>query len=89
MTSKGKEIDEDNWEIDVAVPSLNLAFEYQGEQHYESNQLYGEVLSVFSFFFILFKSESVKKKDSRKLDLCKEEGITLIQVPYWWDGGLE
>ena len=26
-----------------------------------------------------------KSRDLQKSDLCKEKGITLIQIPYWWD----
>ena len=26
-----------------------------------------------------------KERDLLKEDLCKEKGITMVQVPYWWD----
>ena len=28
-----------------------------------------------------FKKKEIKKKEK----LCKENGITLIEIPYWWD----
>ena len=34
------------------------------------------------------KKESIdtfKKRDLNKDEICKEHGITLIKVPYWWD----
>ncbi len=33
-------------------------------------------------------SSSVGARDKRKIISCKEMGITLITVPYWWDGKL-
>ena len=26
-----------------------------------------------------------KKRDKEKKEICKENGITLIEIPYWWD----
>jgi hypothetical protein len=62
-------------ELDAFIPSLNIAFEYQGEQHY-SQRRFGEVTSQ-------------KERDLEKLESCKTLGITLIRVPYWWDGTKE
>lgn len=55
-------------ELDVYIPDLQLAFEYQGIQHYK-------VVKIF---------ESCKFSEEKK-HLCREAGITLIEVPYWWD----
>ncbi len=33
-------------------------------------------------------SPSVKDRDKKKNVACKELGITLITIPYWWDGKL-
>ncbi len=34
-------------------------------------------------------SDNVKARDVRKSALCKEHGITLITVPFWWNKKLE
>ncbi len=31
----------------------------------------------------------VQERDKKKQTLCKEQGITLIVVPFWWDRTLE
>ena len=59
-------------ELDIFVPNLALAFEYQGEQHYQANWYLGD-------------RTAAHKRDKEKRALCKEYGITLIEVPFWWD----
>jgi hypothetical protein len=59
-------------ELDIFIPSLSLAFEYQGTQHYHPHFLKGDP-----------KEQQIR--DQLKKQLCKDNGITLIQVPYWWD----
>jgi hypothetical protein len=60
-------------ELDVYIPSLGLAFEYQGQQHFHTKLgKYGCV-------------ESQQCKDELKRAACARAGITLIEVPYWWD----
>ena len=49
-----------------------VALEYQGEQHYMWHYLYGS-------------PEVQKSRDREKLEICKQAGIHLIQVPFWWD----
>jgi hypothetical protein len=37
----------------------------------------------------MFKNNSLeyrKQQDQLKKTLCKDNGITLINIPYWWDG---
>lgn len=59
-------------ELDIFVPSLSLGFEYQGEHHYSWTTLFGDPSEFMN-------------KDNLKRDACKAAGITLIEIPYWWD----
>jgi len=65
-----------NVELDIFIPSLNLAFEYHGQQHYSS---------IEGTEFVNTPFEDRKSNDDERRNLCKEAGITLIEVPYWWD----
>jgi len=58
--------------LDIFIPSLALAIEYQGEQHYKANYLFGNHFSQ-------------QERDLEKHKACINIGITLIIVPYWWD----
>lgn len=60
-------------ELDVYIPELELAFEYQGVQHHQPIH-YGPRLFI-----------KQQERDNEKKELCKSLGITLIDVPYWWD----
>lgn len=59
-------------ELDVYLPKHNLAFEYQGEHHF---------LDIYA----LGHRWRQKQRDMEKKKLCQEKGITLIEIPYWWD----
>jgi hypothetical protein len=60
-------------ELDIFLPNEQLAFEYQGEQHYHD---------IYNSMGLLWQR---KRQDEEKKELCKEKGITLIDIPYWWD----
>ncbi len=62
-------------ELDLFIPSLNLAFEYQGQQHY-SQTYQGNVRRQI-------------ERDKEKKELCSSNGITLITIPYYWSGLIE
>lgn len=57
-------------ELDIFVPDLNLAFEYDGEQHYLYNSLIFKTKEEFM---------GLRRRDDFKDKKCKERGITLIR----------
>jgi hypothetical protein len=57
-------------ELDGYNARHKVAFEYQGEQHYQS--LYGEATLT-----------RTKRNDTRKRITCLRRGVQLICVPYW------
>jgi hypothetical protein len=59
-------------ELDVWIPSLKLALEYQGFQHYAWHFIYGP-------------ARFQQMRDLEKREECRKAGITLVAVPYWWD----
>ena len=61
-------------EVDVFLPSLNLAFEFQERHHYIVSECVMKPLA------------EIQKRDALKKELAQQQGITLITVPCWWDG---
>ena len=59
-------------ELDVYLPDMALAFEYQGIQHFVPIEIWGgeEKLRV------------QQKNDKRKYELCSERGIKLLYATY-------
>ena len=58
--------------IDIFIPSLQVALEYQGEQHYKPVQHFGGKQGFL-------KS---KERDQRKAKACKDAGVILIEWEY-------
>jgi hypothetical protein len=63
-------------QFDIYFPAHSLVIEYQGEQHYH------DVYSLGPQWLYM-------ERDIEKRILCQENGITLIEIPYWWDGTKE
>eukprot|EP00028_Trichosphaerium_sp_Am-I-7-wt_P002722 CAMPEP_0168530242 /NCGR_PEP_ID=MMETSP0405-20121227/14528_1 /TAXON_ID=498012 /ORGANISM="Trichosphaerium sp, Strain Am-I-7 wt" /LENGTH=432 /DNA_ID=CAMNT_0008554401 /DNA_START=122 /DNA_END=1417 /DNA_ORIENTATION=- len=59
--------------VDICIPNRNLAFEYQGEQHY--HDIYPLRLSAMHCEWL----------DQEKSKLCAAAGISLVPIPYWWE----
>lgn len=62
-------------EIDVYLPCLKLAFEFQGIHHYEDHFSVGD-------------SSDRQNRDQEKRAACVRAGIRLVEVPQTWDGSL-
>eukprot|EP01114_Cavostelium_apophysatum_P012589 TRINITY_DN2854_c0_g1_i1.p1 TRINITY_DN2854_c0_g1~~TRINITY_DN2854_c0_g1_i1.p1 ORF type:complete len:464 (+),score=89.13 TRINITY_DN2854_c0_g1_i1:116-1507(+) len=63
-------------EFDIFVPSLRLALEYQGRQHFVDESLFGA-------------SSHLRSRDLLKKPQCEASGITYIETPFWWDNTKE
>ena len=82
-------------ELDVFIPSLRLAFEYQ----VSLSVVYGLFIQVLPLlqdqhhYLPLANSsaplELFRERDEVKTKLAAEKGITLIVVPCWWDRSKE
>ena len=62
----------DGLELDIFFPELNLAFEYNGEQHYQPVDFFGGQAAFVD----------LTKRDRRKAELCQQNGVKLVVVSY-------
>ena len=66
-----------NVQFDIFMIQRNIAIEYHGKHHYED--------IPFGFANL----ETYKYRDLEKEKICKQHGIHLIVIPYWWDNKLD
>lgn len=59
-------------ELDIFLPNLKIAFEYQGQQHYFPIKAWGGKSSF----------EQLQERDRRKKTICSALNITLIEIAY-------
>src|SRR5689334_10826591 len=71
-------------EYDIFIPSLSLAFEYNGEQHCISIFSYQELTKLDTQVFVFNLAGEQGRRDQQKQKVAKDQGITLIVIPYWW-----
>jgi hypothetical protein len=68
-----------NWlgkqHLDIYIPQLALAFEYQGRQHYEPVDYFGGLEAFLK----------IQKLDSKKLNLCQKMGVEIVYVKEGYD----
>jgi len=62
-----------NIELDLFLPQLNLALEYQGPQHYHWHFIYGN-------------PQEQQRRDQERREKCDRYGISLVEIPFWWKG---
>lgn len=62
-----------NLELDMYCPTLNLAVEYSGVQHYKYVPYFHKNKEAF---------HNQKYRDELKRRMCRDYGINLIEVPY-------
>lgn len=62
-------------ELDIFIRDKNLAIEYQGEGHYFDLLSYGV-------------QQYADEHDAERQAVCVYMNITLVEIPYWWDGSV-
>eukprot|EP00818_Percolomonas_sp_WS_P005336 CAMPEP_0117441186 /NCGR_PEP_ID=MMETSP0759-20121206/3502_1 /TAXON_ID=63605 /ORGANISM="Percolomonas cosmopolitus, Strain WS" /LENGTH=745 /DNA_ID=CAMNT_0005233027 /DNA_START=59 /DNA_END=2296 /DNA_ORIENTATION=- len=60
-------------DTDIYIEDLKLAFDYRGPQHFHDTR--GAFMQV----------EGAMRKDQLKRNVFEQNGIQLIEIPYWWD----
>ena len=63
--------------FDLFLPKLNIAIEYDGEQHYKPINYSGNIEEAELQF------EYTKKNDKIKNQYCLDNNIALLRIPFW------
>lgn len=72
--NKTKTLMPNGWEIDGYSKDLQVAFEFNGEQHYTT---------VSRFFTTEKDLNDIQFRDKEKIKLCTDKGIRLLVIPYY------
>jgi hypothetical protein len=59
-------------ELDIYLPAAEVAFEYQGQQHYKAIDAWGGQEAL----------ERLQERDARKRVLCQQQGVALVEVAH-------
>lgn len=62
----------DKLSLDIYIPSIKVAIEYQGGQHYKSVRFYGGKENL----------EKIQSRDALKKELCSKHNVELIEWKY-------
>jgi len=63
-------------ELDIFIPSINLAIEFHGKQHFEKK-------------YIFDTPEVQRQRDEQKRLACQDNGITLVVISPSWNNSTE
>lgn len=72
-------------ELDIWVPQIKLAIEYQGEQHFFPHWSTRDKSVVYSRNTL----SAIQERDEEKRVACNNLGITLVEIDYTWDREIE
>lgn len=59
-------------ELDIYIPQLKLAFEYQGQQHFHAVEVWGGAGAL----------KLLQKRDARKVEICTQQKVKLLTIDY-------
>jgi len=64
-------------EFNIFISELSLALEYNSEKHYMEIPILNNNLAT------------IRERDKMKQQICQNNGITLLVIPFWWNKTIE